>query len=88
MAPVNSPNQLSNTEGSTIYLRSLSSFGDGHDLYLDGRTLEDSVGLAPTTDVPYRGTSWYAVPTRSPGEYALNCRHGGNTSGPLGGLSN
>ena len=54
-------------------MRSLSGFTEGQDFYLDGRTLEHKVGLAPSTDAPYTGASWYAVPTDSAGEYALNC---------------
>lgn len=73
MAPMDSPAGLGNTEGSVITLRSLSGFAEGQDFYLDGRTLEHAVGLAPTAEAPYTGTSWYAVPTDSAGEYALNC---------------
>jgi len=52
--------------------------GPGDSVFLDGRTIDGSVGLAPSTDPPFTGTHWEAILHRNPlgaadGTYRFKC---------------
>ena len=62
------------------YLRCLGQLnGPGKDGFLDGRTLDGTVGLAPETGGVYTGTRWH-FHLNSDGSYTLQCL--GQLNGP------
>jgi hypothetical protein len=63
--------------GKTVFLRCLGTVEGPR--YLDGRTRDGSVGLAPHTRRPFSGTRWRVVNAGN-GAVALECR--GDVEGP------
>src|SRR5215212_10201633 len=49
--------------------------------FLDGRTAEGNVGLAPTTKPPFTGTRWEVVFPTAPSNYEIHLRCLGTTPG-------
>jgi hypothetical protein len=66
------------TPGNSINLRCLGNI-DGP-RFLDGRTGNGTVGLAPSTDPPFSGTQWLVVGEPTPGQMILQCL--GTIDGP------
>lgn len=66
------PDQLP-YNGEVTSFRTLCVLATDGGGYLDGRTLEHRVALAPTYDPPYNGASWFAVPAEETNTFALNC---------------
>jgi hypothetical protein len=66
-------------EGMILSLRSLSTTVQS-DFFLDGQTLVDSVGFAPSTEPPYVGTYWGVHSTQVPDVFRFECL--GNSRNP------
>ncbi len=64
--------------GNALALRCLGNVEGPR--FLDGRTGDGSVGLAPSTDLPFTGTRWVAVDEGIAGQVILKCL--GDVDGP------
>lgn len=58
---------------AVVTLRNLSTTSTGDLAFLDGRTLDHSVGLAPTSDPPFTGANWEMHQEGSVNQFSLRC---------------
>ena len=80
LAPSTNPNiysgtywEMINLEDGNIALKCLGTIENPDHVYLDGRTQDGSVGLAPSTDpIKYSGTYWEVINLED-GNIALKC---------------